>query len=122
MDTCFPDTTLIRSVGSENSSNSTLTIRLPSGADADAVMAAVVVEAAELASPGDAVVLAPAAASLDMFASYGHRGDSFAAAVAALPDPFTDSPGQAGNLLRSEERRVGKECVSTCRSRWSPYH
>src|SRR3546814_3127913 len=28
--------------------------------------------------------------------------------------------GHAGN--RSEERRVGKECVSTCRSRWSPYH
>src|SRR3546814_14665662 len=33
----------------------------------------------------------------------------------------------AGMLLsvvypRSEERRVGKECVSTCRSRWSPYH
>src|SRR3546814_20331438 len=28
------------------------------------------------------------------------------------------------NLMaeRSEERRVGKECVSTCRSRWSPYH
>src|SRR3546814_14766697 len=25
-------------------------------------------------------------------------------------------------LARSEERRVGKECVSTCRSRWSPYH
>src|SRR3546814_15658174 len=24
--------------------------------------------------------------------------------------------------LRSEERRVGNECVSTCRSRWSPYH
>src|SRR3546814_17423740 len=23
--------------------------------------------------------------------------------------------------IRSEERRVGKECVSTCRSRWSPY-
>src|SRR3546814_18843645 len=33
----------------------------------------------------------------------------------------------AGGVLillfkRSEERRVGKECVSTCRSRWSPYH
>src|SRR3546814_15396086 len=27
-----------------------------------------------------------------------------------------------GTLARSEERRVGKECVSTCRSRWSPYH
>src|SRR3546814_10643367 len=26
------------------------------------------------------------------------------------------------NRARSEERRVGKECVSTCRSRWSPYH
>ena len=29
-----------------------------------------------------------------------------------------ESPGR----IRSEERRVGKECVSTCRSRWSPYH
>src|SRR3546814_7414182 len=26
------------------------------------------------------------------------------------------------SYFRSEERRVGKECVSTCRSRWSPYH
>src|SRR3546814_15139360 len=25
-------------------------------------------------------------------------------------------------IARSEERRVGKECVSTCRARWSPYH
>src|SRR3546814_5004411 len=37
-----------------------------------------------------------------------------------------DEDGGLGNpgLLqrRSEERRVGKECVSTCRSRWSPYH
>src|SRR3546814_11075712 len=30
--------------------------------------------------------------------------------------------GQALSQARSEERRVGKECVSTCRSRWSPYH
>src|SRR3546814_14251074 len=28
----------------------------------------------------------------------------------------------APRTARSEERRVGKECVSTCRSRWSPYH
>src|SRR3546814_19250961 len=27
-----------------------------------------------------------------------------------------------GLTFRSEERRVGKECVSTCRFRWSPYH
>src|SRR3546814_6928028 len=31
-------------------------------------------------------------------------------------------PGRAATSNRSEERRVGKECVSTCRSRWSPYH
>src|SRR3546814_12228456 len=33
-------------------------------------------------------------------------------------------PGEAisEDAFRSEERRVGKECVSTCRSRWSPYH
>src|SRR3546814_14597762 len=30
--------------------------------------------------------------------------------------------GKAEFMERSEERRVGKECVSTCRSRWSPYH
>src|SRR3546814_6995558 len=29
---------------------------------------------------------------------------------------------RARDSKRSEERRVGKECVSTCRSRWSPYH
>src|SRR3546814_4894120 len=38
----------------------------------------------------------------------GHRG------LLLLSSPRTRS--------RSEERRVGKECVSTCRSRWSPYH
>src|SRR3546814_12431009 len=30
-------------------------------------------------------------------------------------------PEYIAELERSEERRVGKECVSTCRSRWSPY-
>src|SRR3546814_14585905 len=30
--------------------------------------------------------------------------------------------GTLAAQIRSEERRVGKECVSTCRSRWSPYH
>ena len=29
---------------------------------------------------------------------------------------------KAGTVDRSEERRVGKECASMCRSRWSPYH
>src|SRR3546814_10107006 len=31
------------------------------------------------------------------------------------------TPSEAAAMGRSEERRVGKECVSTCRSRWSPY-
>src|SRR3546814_4057148 len=31
-------------------------------------------------------------------------------------------PRGVGAVIRSEERRVGKECVSTCRSRWSPCH
>src|SRR3546814_16452978 len=32
------------------------------------------------------------------------------------------APGQRGGTSRSEERRVGKECVSTCRYRWSPFN
>src|SRR3546814_12965860 len=33
-----------------------------------------------------------------------------------------DGSGSANNDFRSEERRVGKECVSTCISRWAPSH
>src|SRR3546814_19172413 len=60
--------------------------------------------------------------------------------VRALPGSFETSDDVLGGIrsivkfgraddyyeklpaTRSEERRVGKECVSTCRSRWSPYH
>src|SRR3546814_14966378 len=41
-------------------------------------------------------------------------------------DPVETGTAQAANewlpILRSEERRVGNECVSRCRSRWSPCH
>src|SRR3546814_13334160 len=37
-------------------------------------------------------------------------------------DPALSGRSFAGFAERSEERRVGKECVSTCRSRWSQYH
>src|SRR3546814_12299141 len=40
---------------------------------------------------------------------------------AFVPSTFLQAH-QALARLRSEERRVGKECVSTCRSRWSPSH
>src|SRR3546814_11867224 len=43
-----------------------------------------------------------------------------AALLQFLPLQFDLSDAAAQR--RSEERRVGKECVSTCRSRWSPYH
>src|SRR3546814_14142584 len=43
-----------------------------------------------------------------------HMGES--------PSLFVNAATWGLMLTRSEERRVGKECVSTCRSRWSPYH
>src|SRR3546814_15691270 len=45
--------------------------------------------------------------------------------ASAADDPLPMHPGKGDGiawLCRSEERRVGKEGVSTCRSRWSPYH
>src|SRR3546814_12537734 len=50
------------------------------------------------------------------------RQTAYLAAVGQAPE----YPGRRNPVpptqARSEERRVGKECVSTCRSRWSPYH
>src|SRR3546814_11255272 len=53
--------------------------------------------------------------------------------LSPVPDPLAENPEAAEAAAndpaasielvgRSEERRVGKECVSPCRSRWSPYH
>src|SRR3546814_12363284 len=48
---------------------------------------------------------------------------SQASAVMGLLDLAQRQVGaETGTQGRSEERRVGKECVSTCRSRWSPFH
>src|SRR3546814_14165554 len=49
-------------------------------------------------------------------------------AAAAAPEFPVTGPGPSSTAVddqdtdRSEERRVGKECVSTCRTRWSPHH
>jgi UDP-N-acetylmuramoylalanine--D-glutamate ligase len=52
--------------------------------DGDSVMREVVAAAVRLAQPGDTVLLAPAAASMDVFTDYAHRGRAFADAVRAL--------------------------------------
>ncbi|MGH3930992.1 MAG: UDP-N-acetylmuramoyl-L-alanine--D-glutamate ligase [Pseudonocardiaceae bacterium] len=53
----------------------------------DGAMTEVVAAAADLARPGDVVLLAPAGASMDMFADYAQRGRAFAAAASALGAP-----------------------------------
>src|SRR3546814_18318529 len=66
---------------------------------------------------------------------FGNMGDTSATGVAFTRDPSTGDNAHYGEFLinaqgadvvagirRSEERRVGKEWVSTCRSRWSPDH
>src|SRR3546814_7081160 len=65
----------------------------------------------------DAARRVPGAQEQHVVGGLRHASSSSLApqAAAAMPKP----PHTSG---RSEERRVGKECVSTCRSRWSPYH
>src|SRR3546814_11669804 len=60
----------------------------------------------------------PAAMSGVFFCGFSRAGG-----YRALQPPRRPLPrGRTRQPGRSEERRVGKECVSTCRSRWSPYH
>ncbi|MEC5181770.1 UDP-N-acetylmuramoyl-L-alanine--D-glutamate ligase [Arthrobacter sp. CG_A4] len=56
----------------------------PSPIFSETVMAQAVASAAQLAASGDTVLLAPAAASMDQFSSYAHRGDAFIEAVREL--------------------------------------
>src|SRR3546814_11439745 len=68
-------------------------------------------------SPGGIVATLPSLAALTSDRLQALHQDGFVLMPAVL------SAAQITDLrLRSEERRVGKECVSTCRSWWSPYH
>ncbi|GAA2014343.1 UDP-N-acetylmuramoyl-L-alanine--D-glutamate ligase [Nakamurella flavida] len=84
-------------------------VRAVPGTD-DGVMTTVVRQAAALAGSDDTVVLAPAAASLDMFSSYADRGNAFSAAAQALPDgpvaaPVFLDPEQPGDADRSDAQQ-----------------
>src|SRR3546814_16340228 len=54
---------------------------------------------------------------------YGAKGDGRAVDSDAINKAVMAASRAGGGtvLIRSEERRVGKECVSTCRSRWAPW-
>src|SRR3546814_9633213 len=60
---------------------------------------------------------------------FGRRGRVDHVGIYVGEGRFVHAPSTGKDVMvsdldsgRSEERRVGKECVSTCRSRWSPYH
>src|SRR3546814_17814282 len=98
-DTLFPYTTLYRS------------------GYLDYVSLAVVTGASEQLDTGAAserLRAIRAMSSAPVVAGFGIRDAGSAATMAA------DADGVVVGSARSEERRVGKECVSTCRSRWSP--
>src|SRR3546814_7823780 len=60
--------------------------------------------------------------ALPIYASCGRRTIGTGSPSGPSTTRLIGSALCMANTYRSEERRVGKECVSTCRSRWSPYH
>src|SRR3546814_20237277 len=59
-----------------------------------------------------------AVSAIDRISGVIQQIDEITTTIAAA----VEEQAAATREIRSEERRVGKECVSTCRSRWSPYH
>src|SRR3546814_14693012 len=107
-DTLFPYTTLFRSLGRDDRRRGILLWVPATSAGTTALCVA--------------GVSAP---------SHKREGEEDAAAVTSPPSPWRLPPRHsagrsaaepAARCRRTEERRVGKECVSTCRSRWSPEH
>src|SRR3546814_12694446 len=94
-DTLFPYTTLFRSLGPLHLLAAVLVLPPLAGRNAQVGNLPAVLEALDLG-------IGPKVADQDNFVDAAHAFE---------PSSF----------LRSEERRVGKECVSTCRSCWLPY-
>src|SRR3546814_12006702 len=106
-DTLFPYTTLFRSIAGIGASNRVQGVAMAGGIqDQQAID-----PPARTGQHGRLLGnIAVALADTHVIDQYGlFRGDALHDAAQFLG-------------IRSEERRVGKECVSTCRSRWSPYH
>src|SRR3546814_21085402 len=59
---------------------------------------------------------------LPIFVDRGRSRDLSPCRYGHLDISWRSTRSKGERSRRSEERRVGKECVSTCRSRWSPYH
>src|SRR3546814_20580538 len=72
-------------------------------------------------SPVDAFVPQFAEAGADIITVHPEAGPHVHRTLQLIRS-LGNKAGLSLNPGRSEERRVGKECVSTCRSRWSPYH
>src|SRR3546814_11524391 len=70
------------------------------------------------------VMVSPASAQWIVYdpTNYVQNVLSAARALEQINNQITSLQNEATMLIKSEERRVGKECVSTCKSRWSPYH
>src|SRR3546814_20749964 len=98
-------------------SSDLLGLVLASGVDRDRAVAAL----AQLSGvPGRVELVGATPSGGHVYVDYAHTPDALETVLKALR-PHTQN--QLFVIVgRSEERRVGKECVSTCRSRWSPYH
>src|SRR3546814_20115595 len=118
--TLFPYTTLFRSVGAED----------VAVYDIRPITIGARTQVRYLDQVGEDIIAVEAQQWVAVDQDGGNTGDHHhIIGDAARQAGFEHDPQQGGDTRkeqlgdhRSEERRVGKECVSKCRSRWSPYH
>src|SRR3546814_1158225 len=84
------------------------------------------VDAVDVLTPAITAISGQRKELLALLKSVGPLAQSSAELLTSTKTDLVKALQDAGPVLdvlvRSEERRVGKECVSTCSSRWSPYH